>query len=833
MNTKSNSRSDMFFFVLVLVIIFLISSLYSAGTNTITYQGTVTTSGGTAPANGNYAMRFSLWNVVSGGTPATNQKWQETRTSANAVAITNGAFSVELGSVTAFPTNFFSDYPNLWLEVEVDLTGTSGSSFQVYSPRVAFTASAYSFQSDNTDKLNGYSSGDFALTSHNHDTSYWKLNGNTGTTPGTNYFGTSDNQAMEMRVNNVRALRLEPTSYGANIVEGYSGNTVTSGAYSSSIGGGGASGVTNKVTDNYGTVSGGANNRAGDNAGTTSDKQYATVGGGYGNIASGPASTIPGGYLNSTTGAYSLSAGRRAKAEHMGAFVWGDSQDSDFTSTGTNQFLVRALGGVGINTNNPGSYALRVNGTAEFTDTLSMVNKKIMNVADPTNAQDAANKVYVDSAVSGVSTVSVEFVDADGALSTDGVSLIKSLSSPLNLTLADATQGTIKKVKQYQGLTGSILTINSDKDIKLLSTDSFLELVYTTAEGWIPLCANMIYIVLSEEQKIMASDAQANDEFGVSVSVSCDGNTAIVGAYYEDTGGNNAGAAYVFVVMSVGVWSEQQKLTASDAEAGDIFGCSVSLSSDGNTAIVGAYGEDAGGNNAGAAYVFVRSGGVWSEQQKLTASDAQADDWFGYSVSLSSDGNTAIVGAPYEDTGGSDAGASYVFVRSGVVWSEQQKLTASDAQAYDHFGISVSLSSDGNTAIVGAYLEDAGGSNAGAAYVFVRSGVVWSEQQKFTASDAQADDYFGYSVSLSSDGNTAIVGAYYEDTGGGNAGAAYVFVRSGGVWSQQQKLTASDAEASDYFGYSVSLSGDGNTAIVGAPCEDTGGSDSGAAYIFH
>ena len=282
---------------------------------------------------------------------------------------------------------------------------------------------------------------------------------------------------------------------------------------------------------------------------------------------------------------------------------------------------------------------------------------------------------------------------------------------------------------------------------------------------------------------------------------------------------------------------EQAKLTASDAEASDQFGYSVSISGDGNTAIVGARLEDPGGvSSAGAAYVFTRSGTSWSQQAKLTASDAEASDFFGVSVSISSDGNTAIVGAYFEDPGGlSSAGSAYVFTRSGTTWSQQAKLTASDAEASDRFGFSVSISSDGNTAIVGAYLEDPGGvSSAGSAYVFTRSGTTWTEEFKLTASDAEAIDLFGISVSISGDGNTAIVGARLEDPGGvSDAGSAYVFTRSGTSWSQQAKLTASDAEASDFFGWSVSISSDGNTAIVGAYSEDPGGvSGAGSAYIF-
>ena len=322
--------------------------------------------------------------------------------------------------------------------------------------------------------------------------------------------------------------------------------------------------------------------------------------------------------------------------------------------------------------------------------------------------------------------------------------------------------------------------------------------------------------VWSQQARLVAGDAQANDQFGLSVAL--DGDTVLIGAYGKSAG---AGAAYVFV-RSGGVWSQQAKLVAGDAAAYDWFGQSVAL--DGDTALVGANGEDDGGIDAGAAYVFVRGGGSWSQQAKLVAGDAAAGDGFGRSVAL--DGDTALVGAPYEDEGGSVAGAAYVFVRSGGSWGQQEKLTAADTAADDYFGWSVAL--DGDTALVGAPLEDSVGFDAGAAYVFVRGGGSWSQQAKLVAGDAAADDYFGWSVAL--DGDTALVGALREDDGGSAAGAAYVFVRGGGIWSQQAKLVAGDAEAWDQFGWSVAL--DGDTAVVGAPYEDDGGTDAGAAYVF-
>ncbi len=334
----------------------------------------------------------------------------------------------------------------------------------------------------------------------------------------------------------------------------------------------------------------------------------------------------------------------------------------------------------------------------------------------------------------------------------------------------------------------------------------------------------------TQQQKINASDAQADDQFGHSVSIS--GDYAIVGAPYEDPSGTiNAGSAYIFKRNGTS-WIQQQKINASDAQVFDWFGCSVSIS--GDYAIVGAYHEHPSNiNYAGSAYIFKRSGMTWTQQQKITASDAQTHDFFGYSVSIS--GDYAIVGAYWEDPSDStDAGSAYIFNRSGTpsVWTEQQKINASDAQSGDRFGHSVSIS--GDYAIVGAYWEDPSDStDAGSAYIFNRSGTpsVWTEQQKINASDAQAEDYFGHSVSIS--GDYAIVGAYYEHPSTLHyAGSAYIFNRSGTSWTQQQKINASDAHVYDRFGYSVSVSGD--YAIVGAYWEDPSNTyNAGSAYIFN
>ena len=332
-----------------------------------------------------------------------------------------------------------------------------------------------------------------------------------------------------------------------------------------------------------------------------------------------------------------------------------------------------------------------------------------------------------------------------------------------------------------------------------------------------------------ELAKLLAYDVAPNDYFGYSVSIS--GDTAVIGASRDDhAGGTDAGSAYVFVRVGGG-WTEQAKLTASDAAVSDYFGGSVSVF--GDTAVIGArYDDHAGGIDAGSAYVFVRVGGVWTEQAKLTASDAAVSDYFGGSVSVF--GDTVVIGARRDDhAGGTNAGSAYVFVRSGGVWTEQAKLTASDAAAYEEFGCSVSLS--GDTAVIGAAGDDhAGGTGAGSAYVFMRTGGPgapgWTEQAKLTASDAAASDNFGCSVSLS--GDTAVIGAHYDDHAGGTcAGSAYVFVRSSGTWTEQAKLTASDAATGDEFGCSVCVFGD--AAVIGADDDShAGGTDAGSAYVF-
>ena len=337
--------------------------------------------------------------------------------------------------------------------------------------------------------------------------------------------------------------------------------------------------------------------------------------------------------------------------------------------------------------------------------------------------------------------------------------------------------------------------------------------------------------------KLTASDGAPYNNLGISVAV--DGETVVVGAPGDDDNGTDSGSVYVFTNTN-GVWSQAAKLTASDGATLDYFGQSVAVS--GDTILVGAYLDDREETvtdseleDSGSVYVFVKptNGNGWAngtETTKLTASDAADDDNFGTSVAL--DGNTAVIGAPGADDNdnGIDSGSAYVFTRNASTgaWSQQTKLTASsDGAAGDALGISVAL--DGDTAVVGAYLDDREDNtmttdvdetalDAGSAYVFTRDSGTWSQQAKLMADDGQAEDWFGYSVAL--DNHTALIGAYGDDDNGSESGSAYVFTRNPDAvpitWSETNKLTEDAGQAGARFGYSVAVDTTAHTALVGA-----------------
>jgi hypothetical protein len=317
--------------------------------------------------------------------------------------------------------------------------------------------------------------------------------------------------------------------------------------------------------------------------------------------------------------------------------------------------------------------------------------------------------------------------------------------------------------------------------------------------------------IASQEAILSAPDAAAGDYFGQSVAIS--GETALVGAYATN---NGSGSAYVYVRTGTD-WSLQSVLTANDLADYAYFGYSVALS--GDTAVVGALdGDTISGADAGAAYVFTRSGTTWAQTAKLVPADAAPKNYFGISVAIS--GSSILVGA-YQYTVG--PGAAYVFVRHGASWTQQSKLIASDGVLDDWFGVAVDI--DGDSAVVGAQSTH----GPGAAYVYQRNGIAWTQQAKLTGSPIYSGANFGGAVSIEAD--IIVVGALADVADGVQAGSAFVFKRAGTIWTQDAKLIASDPTDNAYFGRPVCLSG--NTLAIGAiEADSLGGDASGAGYVF-
>lgn len=341
--------------------------------------------------------------------------------------------------------------------------------------------------------------------------------------------------------------------------------------------------------------------------------------------------------------------------------------------------------------------------------------------------------------------------------------------------------------------------------------------------------ALIVFLVVAEAQNAFAQWSQQGSKLvgagavgqayqGNSVSLSSDGNTAIVSGP-----GDNGDMGAVWVYTRTGsTWSQQGNKLVGTGAVGEAHQGSVCISSDGNSLIVGGQGDNGG---IGAAWVFTRTGGVWSQQgNKIVGTGAVGNAGQGYSVAISADGNTALVGGTNDNNG---VGAAWVFTRSGGVWTQQgPKLVGVGATGVAHQGFSVSISGDGNTAIVGGFWDN---NFTGAAWVFTRSNGAWSQQgSKLVGTGAVGGAGQGHAVSLSSDGNTALVGGHIDN---GIVGAAWVFTRTAGVWSQQgNKIVGSGAMGESNQGNAVSLSGDGNTAIIGASGYSSGGV--GAAWVF-
>jgi hypothetical protein len=343
--------------------------------------------------------------------------------------------------------------------------------------------------------------------------------------------------------------------------------------------------------------------------------------------------------------------------------------------------------------------------------------------------------------------------------------------------------------------------------------------------------------------QLLANDPSANDNFGRSVAIN--GTTAIVSSanwsQKTPTSIANCGTAYVYINNN-NIWTLQAQLLATDRSAGDNFGASVGIS--GDTVVIGAFSWDqktpTSITNCGAVYIFIRNGTSWTQQAQLLINNPSANDFFGIKVGI--DGNTIIAGSPLwsqkTPTSIGSCGTAYIFTRSGTTWTQQAQLLADDPSYSDSFGISVSINND--TALIGAYQwsqkTPTSLTNCGAAYVFIRNGTTWTLQAKLLANDRSAGDYFG--ISVSNTGDTAVIGSYRwsqkTPTSITTCGAAYVFIRNVTTWTQQAQLLANDPSAGDALGYTTSIYND--TIIIGSypwsqktPISLT---NCGSAYVF-
>lgn len=323
-----------------------------------------------------------------------------------------------------------------------------------------------------------------------------------------------------------------------------------------------------------------------------------------------------------------------------------------------------------------------------------------------------------------------------------------------------------------------------------------------------------------ETQRLLAADGKDQDRFASAIARWDD--RVIVGSVFDDGIGEDSGSAYIFEQQGE-AWVQVAKLIPSDETADDRFGWSVAIWED--VAVVGARYNDDAGYGSGSAYVFERIGGTWTETAYLTASDEAFDAFFGQCVGVS-DG-VIVVGAMFGD-GPPDvaSGAAYVFRKVGGVWTETQKLFGSDAEIHDRFGTSVAITE--RTMVVGARGTDHLGPQAGAAYVFelVRGSFV---QTAILHSPQQEDgELFGAAVAVW--GDVILVSSLLEDAVGHDAGAVYVFEKQGGVWSQTGRLVPNDSSELTYFGSSVAVWN--HTALVGAWADADKGNRSGAVYVF-
>ena len=364
------------------------------------------------------------------------------------------------------------------------------------------------------------------------------------------------------------------------------------------------------------------------------------------------------------------------------------------------------------------------------------------------------------------------------------------------------------------------LQINSTYYLRVahIGTDGSVSAYSPTVSFTVP----GILLPTAEEAKISAPDKTTTDVFGASVSLDGNGLRMAVGAQNLDINTVTAvGAVYIFVrTNNSNTWSFEAKLIATDRLSGDALGSSVALSGDGLRVIAGTVFSDPGGTtDAGAAYLWVRSGTTWTQEAKFTASDKLAIDHYGWSVTISNDGSRVAIGAPSADSTVVDCGGVYIWLRSGTIWNFEVKLVTSDKVASGYFGISVAMTPDATRLVAGAYNTAPGSvAGAGTAYVWSRSGTTWTQEAILSASDKAAQDNFGICVSITTDGTRVAIGAFQADIGGiTDCGAIYVYSRSGTTWTQEQKIAPSNSVTTGNFGRLFKISPDGLRIYAGQP----------------
>ena len=494
---------------------------------------------------------------------------------------------------------------------------------------------------------------------------------------------------------------------------------------------------------------------------------------------------------------------------------------------------------------NPNNFALSLDGSTEPTTQYDSIG--LLPVTGLTAGTQAfvtsTNRLYVSNGSGWYNTALINATPALSLSSSGTIALTPGSATTITMTATDSdnSNANLSLTLESGGDLFKFATVSQDSSVvtitprtedsaTTLGSDGSATLTFKASDGisvasvqnTFTLSFGPDWTVSPTQTIVRASDAQTSDALGAA-SISKDNNYLITGASGEDGGAGDvlggSGAAYVYTRSGTS-WTEQTILRPSDKAANDGFGWFVDINNDGTYAVISSIAED---SYTGSAYVFTRSGSTWTQQAKLTAEgNASTGANFGYEVSINGDGSYIIIGAQTEN---SNAGAVYIFARSGTSWTRQHREAA--AGTNKRLGFSVAMSESGTYAASSQIL----GGTGGEAYVLTRSGSTWTMGSAITSSDVAAGDQFGVSVAIEDD--YLLAGSRNDDDGGTSSGSAYVFTRSGTSWSQQAKLVASDGEANTQLGESVAMSQDTKYVAIGAPDRNESGvTDPGAVYVF-